>query len=60
LDVNVEPVEAASSTRADQNAPTQYERLKPAIGIAEGLPSDFVEKYGPLHPRMREEMSMPQ
>ncbi len=40
LRVNVEPLEEPSDTAEADRIPSLYERLKPLIGTAEGLPPD--------------------
>ncbi len=39
-EVRVDLVESPKTGPSEENGPTLYERLKPAIGAAQGLPSD--------------------
>ncbi len=43
--VRIEPLEVTPQPTADSQIPSLYERLKPVIGAAKGLPSDLAKNH---------------
>ena len=44
IEVKIEPVGSPNLEKSD-DCPTLYERLKPVVGIVDGLPEDFSENH---------------